>query len=425
MRAWILTIGDELLIGQVVNTNASWIGERLTALGATPERMVTVSDAPDAIRAALGEALAAGDLVVATGGLGPTHDDVTRAAVCDLYGVSLRLDEGELERVKARFARRGIPMPETNRSQALIPDGFEALPNPVGTAAGLLHPGLPERGWGLLVVLPGVPHEMTALMEREVLPRLARTEGLPFIVQKTLLTTGSGESSLQEAVGPLDDLLGPMLGLAYLPSVHGVRLRITGRGPTRAEAEERAVRLERRLVERIGRFVYGEGSGTLEEVVGAALRAAGLTIATAESCTGGLVAHRLTNVPGSSEYVAGGVVAYDNRVKIRSLGVEEQVLASHGAVSRPVAEAMAEGVRRSLGTDLGLASTGIMGPGGGTEQKPVGTVWIALADARGVRAMRLRLGHDRLRNKEQAATAALDLVRLHLLGRFYDPGAVV
>lgn len=425
MRAWIVTVGDELLVGQVVNSNVAWIGEQLTALGISVDQSVTVPDQADRIRRALEDALDASDVVIVTGGLGPTHDDVTRSALCDLFNVTLRLDEAELDRVKVRFARRGIAMPETNRSQALVPEGFESLGNPVGSAAGLRHGGGGDSGWGQLFVLPGVPHEMIALMVEKVIPRLRQTEGLPGIAQTTLLTTGIGESSLAERIGPLDDYLGPDLRLAYLPNVHGVRLRMTGFGATNAEARGRVEILERHLREKIGSHLFGTGDISLEEVVGHLLRGAGLTLATAESCTGGLVAHRLTNVPGSSDYVVGSVVAYDNRVKIRNLGIEGSVLDEYGAVSREVAGAMAAGVRRSLETDLGLATTGIMGPAGGTDEKPVGTVWIALADSSTTRAHRLRLGQNRLRNKEQTATAALNLVRLHLLRRAGDPGVSV
>jgi len=244
MRARILTVGDELLIGQVVDTNAAWIGERLTALGVIVERVVTAPDHSGSIRSELERALASADVVILTGGLGPTHDDVTRTAVSDLYGAGLRTDEAVLERIRARFARRGLEMTESSRSVALVPEGFEARPNPVGTAPGLRHGPVPDRGWGELWVLPGVPHEMTRLMEDEVLPGLARADGLRFIAQKTLLTTGVGESRLQEMIDPPD---GVAVSLAFLPSVHGVRLRVTGRGETREEADAHVAMLERHL----------------------------------------------------------------------------------------------------------------------------------------------------------------------------------
>ena len=409
MKAEILTIGDELLIGQVVNTNAAWIGEQLTLLGVDVRRVVTIGDDEAAIRTGLQEAHEVADLVVITGGLGPTHDDVTKTAVAAFFGVGLRFDEEVFKMVSARFARHGTPMAASNRSQAQVPEGFEVLPNTEGTAPGLWRQE-PDGG-RIVVVVPGVPYEMKHLFQQAVLPRVARASGLRNLRQRTLLTTGIGESTLQEELGDLTGLLGHDVRLAFLPSIHGVRLRMTAFG---ADAAGRLDDLEHYLRSRAGTYVYGVDNDTLETVVGRFLHLRRQTIAVAESCTGGLIAHRLTNVAGSSAYVVGGVVAYSNDVKVRLLGVDPGTLASEGAVSEAVALQMARGVRARFGADLGLATTGIMGPTGGTDTKPVGTVWVGYATAGGERAVLLQLATDRQRNKERAATAALNLVRLDL-----------
>ena len=415
MNAEIITIGDELLIGQIVNTNAAWIGERLNLIGIPVRRMVTVGDREAEISIAIEEARARAEVVIITGGLGPTHDDVTRNALAKVFGVPLTLDEKLLASVRERFATRGYTMPESNRTQALLPAGLEALPNPVGTAAGMWRAETDGGRLRVVAALPGVPIEMKTLMEREVLPRLSALGGRRVIRHKTLLTTGIGESHLQEKIGDLSPYLGPELSLAFLPSTSGVRLRITALGPDEKTAGERLERLEAVLRERIGKYIFGEGDETLEGVVGEMLRVRGLTIATAESCTGGLLAHRLTNVSGSSAYMLGGVVAYANEVKVRVLGVDPAALERHGAVSEVVARQMAEGVREKLGASVGVATTGVMGPTGGTPDKPVGTVWVGYADAEGSHARRFRFAHDRLTNKALSSTMALNMVRVSLL----------
>ena len=415
MNATLLTIGDELLIGQVVNTNASWLGEQLNLLGIDLRHVVTIGDDLVAIEDALGQALAATDLVLITGGLGPTPDDLTVEAVARFFGVELRLHEHILAGIEERFRRRGRTMTPSNRKLALVPEGFEVLPNAVGTAPGLWRQGI--EGGDITVILPGVPKEMKTIFLDEVVPRLQQQEGLRVIAHRTLLTAGIGESTLHEKVGDLSDLLGPTLRLAYLPSTSGVRLRMTATGADRASANQRLDVLEARLRDRAGRYIYGTDDDSLEAAVGRLLKEQGLTIAVAESCTGGLVAHRLTNVPGSSAYFVGGVVAYSNGVKMHQLGVEEAALAEHGAVSEVVAQQMAQGVRSHLNADIGLATTGVAGPSGGTPDKPVGTVWLGYADADGAEALLLRLVHDRDMNKELSATAALDLVRRRVLGR--------
>lgn len=417
MIATLLTIGDELLIGQVVNTNVAWLGEQLSALGVAVRRTAVVGDDAADIREELQRALAASDVTILTGGLGPTHDDVTKRAVADELGRELEFHEELLEDVRRKFAGRGRTMSESNRVLAEVPAGFEVLANPVGTAPGLWFEGEIEGAPRVLVILPGVPHEMRALMREAVLPRLIQRNGEEALVQKTLLTVGRGESDLADALGPYADRLGPSLRLAFLPSYGVVRLRITALGETRAEADERLRDFEAYVRERVGEHVFGEGDDTLEAAVGRMLRERGLTLATAESCTGGLVSHRLTNIPGSSDYYCGGAVVYGNSQKVSLLDVDEEALRAHGAVSEAVAKQLAEGIRTRLGTDLGLATTGVAGPGGGTPEKPVGTVWIGYADERGPYAVKLQLVSDRLLNKRLSVTAALALLRRQLLRR--------
>ncbi len=415
MQATIVTIGDELLIGQVVDTNAAWIGEQLSLMGVSVACMVTLGDDEDAIARELARAWAATDLVLVTGGLGPTHDDVTRAAVARFAGRPLVFHADVYEQIAARFAARGRSIPASNRTQAMVPEGFEVLPNPVGTAPGLWFEAAVEGRERVLVVLPGVPHEMRTLMREQVLPRLGRREGLGVIVHRTLLTAGIGESNLQEAIGDLGPYLGPGQRLAFLPGSGGVRLRLTGLGDDRAAVEARLAELEAYLRSRIGPYLYGEGDDTLEAVVGRLLKARGLTIAAAESCTGGHVLNRLTNVSGSSAYVVGGIVAYSNAVKIGWLGVDPAVIEEQGAVCEACALQMARGVRERFGADIGVSTTGVAGPTGGTPDKPVGTVWLGYADAEGNRAVQMHFGVDRLINKERSVTALLDLVRRQVL----------
>ncbi len=415
MKATLLTIGDELLIGQVVNTNAAWLGEQLSLLGVDLARVVTLGDEAAAIDAELDRACAASDLVLLTGGLGPTHDDLTVEAVAGFFGAPLRLDQRVLDGIVERFRKRGRPMAESNRKLALVPEGFDVLDNAVGTAPGLWHVDATRDAERIVVVLPGVPKEMQALFTEAVAPRLRARKGLRVIAHRTLLTAGIGESNLQDEVGDLSAHLDAGLRLAFLPSTSGVRLRLTATGEDRPTVEARLDRLERRLRARIDRYVYGRDDDSLEAVLGRLLVARGLTVAVAESCTGGLVLHRLTNVSGASAYVVGGVVAYANEVKRQRLGVEARALEQEGAVSETVARQMARGVRKRLGADLGISTTGVAGPSGGTPEKPVGTVWIACADAAGDVARAFRFGGDRATNKELSTTAALELARRYLL----------
>jgi len=411
VKACVLTIGDEILIGQIVNTNAAWIGSALTELGVEVALNLTVGDELPSMLNALGLALNNADIVIVTGGLGPTHDDITKTALSQYFGADLHLDSSVLDQVEARYKRRSIEMPPSNRGQAMVPVGFEAVMNSAGTAPALIL----ETENSLVVALPGVPYEMKIFMREVILPRIQKRGKIVKRVQKTLLTVGIGESSLQHKLEGLEDELDEFASLAFLPNLQTLRLRITTSGN---DAAERLIKLESWIRERAEEYIYGEGEETLEEAIGKLLMSRGLTISVAESCTGGLISSTLTNTPGSSAYFVGGVVAYSNVVKTSVLGVSETTLLEEGAVSKKTACEMADGVRRLLGADVGLSATGIMGPDDGTETKPVGTVWIGLSMENSTLAIRQQFGKDRLRNKERTLSAALNLVRKYLIGLY-------
>ncbi len=416
MTATILTIGDELLIGQIVNTNAAWIGEQLTLRGVEVIRSVTVGDSSRVIQDELGRALEAGRIVIMTGGLGPTHDDVTKHAVADFFGDRLTMRSEVLEAVEARFASRGIPVLDANRDQALAPESFQAVVNRAGTAPALIRGTKTPKGKGLVALLPGVPHEMQHFMEEAVLPEIEKLGVHGAIAHQTILTAGLGESLVHERLAGIEAFLARNVFLAYLPNIHGVRVRMTVRAATSDEAASRLEEVVAWACDRLGELVYGLGEDSLEGALGRALRLRGYTVSVAESCTGGLIAHRITNVAGASDYMVGGVVSYGNSVKSGLLGVDTSVLAAHGAVSEQVARSMAEGMRAALGSDTAISTTGIMGPGGGSPDKPVGTVWVGLALPDRTETRLLRLGMSRLRNKERAAAQAMNELRI-LLGK--------
>ena len=414
MRAHLITVGDELLLGQIVNTNAAWLGERLAAVGADLRESVVVGDVHDDIVAAVDRAYREGaGVVVVTGGLGPTTDDLTRDAVAASFGRELRFDADVLAGIEARYAARGREMPAIGRRMAEVPEGFEVLPNEKGTAPGLWG----ERdGGGAIALVPGVPYEMRVITEASIVPRLqAMQDG--HVVSRTLLTCGKGESDLAALLDEIPGDLGDA-AIAYLPSLGTVRIRLTARGTDAARAQASVDAAVTRVRERLGRLVVGEGAGlTLEAAVLDRLAERGRTLALAESCTGGAIAARLVAVAGASRVVQGGVVAYADAAKRDLLGVPAKLLAGHGAVSEPVALAMARGARTRLGADAAVATTGVAGPGGGTPDKPVGTVWVAYVDDATERAVGLRLTTDREVNIGLTSTAALDLVRRQALRR--------
>ena len=411
MHTVLLTIGDEILLGQIVNTNAAWLGEQLALAGADVRRSETVGDERHEIARSIARATADGaELVILTGGLGPTHDDVTKSVVADVFGRPLAFRQDVFDAVASRFASRGRPMPASNRALAEIPEGFDVLPNPKGTAAGLWGERTVDGRRQCLVMMPGVPYEMRAISETSVLPRV-RQLGPDQVQHRSLLTVGQGESAVAELLGDLAELLAEGVGLAFLPSLGMVRLRLTAKGNdaerVRRDLDQSAASVRARL----GGRIFGEERDTLEGAVGALLVDQGLTLAVAESCTGGAVSARLTAEAGASRFLLGGVVAYCNSVKTALLGVDPETLEREGAVSEAVAKQMAAGARARLGADIGLSTTGIAGPSGGTADKPVGTVWLGYADADGARAVRLQYTTDRAVNIGLTTTAALNYVR--------------
>ncbi|MFB6273177.1 MAG: competence/damage-inducible protein A [Salinibacter sp.] len=407
MKAQLLTIGDELLIGQTTNTNAAWLGRRLSTLGVRVGRAVTVTDTRETIQQELDRAYQEARLVICTGGLGPTHDDVTREVVAEYFGAPLQTDEELLARVQEYYDQRNREMPASGPSLARVPEDFDMLENPVGAAVGLWHEAPDGR---LIALLPGIPAEMKAIFDAAVEPRLEALPGVGEVHHRTLVTAGIPETALQEALGDLSDVLGEDVHLAYLPSTSGVRLRLSA-DAAETEATPRLDDVESVIRERAGQYVIGTGDVTLEEALGDLLRDHDATIAAAESATGGLIGHRLTGVSGASDYFLGSIVAYANRVKWNVLGVDEAVLREHGAVSKAVAEQMAAGSRDVLDATIGISTTGVAGPTGGTPEKPVGTVWVGYADADGTHAKRHRFVEDRSLNKELFASAALERAR--------------
>ncbi len=410
MQAEIISVGDELLAGLSANTNAAFIGQKLSEIGYVVRRVVTVADDDADIQNALQAIHTSTLVVIITGGLGPTHDDITKRAVTRYYGSKLIFRQDLYDHMAALFQRMGRQMSPSNRGQAEVPDGAEILPNTIGTAPGLLF----QKENTQTFVLPGVPTEMRRLMDSAVLPRLRKSSD-QCLRWKMLRTTGIPESELYDM---LSDIPGrhPLVKIAFLPQVAGVVIRLTAEEASTSRCEillDAACRDVRQIA---GKYIFGEDETTIEEAVAEILTAKGLSIAVAESCTGGLISHKLTNVPGSSTFFNRGVVAYSNEAKIEILDVQPETIQQHGAVSPETALEMAKGVRRISGTDIGLSTTGIAGPGGGTTEKPVGLVYMGYTDQTRSRVETHRFGRDRRWNKRRTATVALNLVRRILSG---------
>ena len=395
MTTTIINIGDELLIGQVVNTNASTMARMLSEAGMAVRRTVVVGDVYQDIWNAVDEAMRSSDAVLVTGGLGPTKDDITKKLLCDYFQSELVESEVALENVRRIFESRGYEMTPVNRAQALVPACCEVLNNDLGTAPCMWF----EREGKVLVSLPGVPFEMDWLMRNRVIPKLQETFHTDIIVHKNILVQGIGESFLSDLIEPWETALPENIKLAYLPVAGMVKLRLTGKTRNNQNILNnlniQIAETIQGLYDLAGSYIVGEDCETLEELAHKTLTERGLTLATAESCTGGNIARLLTAQAGSSAYFKGGIVAYSNEVKERALGVQHSTLEAHGAVSEETVREMAEGVRECLGADLAIATTGIAGPTGGTPEKPIGTVWVAVASAQGTETKLLQLGSTR------------------------------
>lgn len=411
IHAELISIGDELLIGQTVNTNASWLGQQLSLLGIRVMHTAVTTDEPEAIRSAFDAAFERAWLILVTGGLGPTKDDVTKHVLCDYFNTQLVMNDTVLEHITSFFVQRNRPMLEVNRLQAALPEACEVLFNRTGTAAGMWF----EKDGKVLISMPGVPYEMQSIFLEEALPRIRGRFETSDLYHRTILTQGIGESFLADRMSDWENRLrADGLGLAYLPSPGMVKLRITSyEGIARKSMVESYMK---ELQSAMPVAVYGEEEETLPEIVGELLRSKGQTVSTVESCTGGGIGAALTSVPGSSDYVQGGLITYSNALKIQLSGVDPGSIDRHGAVSQEVAEQMAMGGRDRLGTDWCVAVSGIAGPDGGSEEKPVGTVWIAVAGPERVWSKRFQFGNHRGRNVQMSVLSALNFLRCGLLG---------
>jgi len=411
MKIEIINIGDELLIGQVVNTNASWMAAELSKSGMQVVFISSIADDKEAIQSELDAASERADIILLSGGLGPTKDDITKKTLADYFDSGFVFHEPTFGQVKRIFAARKFKVSEANRQQAMIPEKCIPLLNVNGTAPGMWF----EKAGKVFVSMPGVPFEMKAMMTGQVIPRLVKHFRLGVIVHKTVMTTGLPESFLAEKIEDWENSLPGHLHLAYLPQPGIVRLRLSAKGSDGNKLRDEIEQQVDKLKTYISESIYGYDDVSLEEVIGSLLVQSGKSLSTAESCTGGYVAHLITSVSGSSYYFKGSVIAYANTVKMEVLDVKSGVLETKGAVSKEVVEQMATAVRQKLHTDFSLAVSGIAGPGGGTVEKPVGTVWIALADENGVQSQLFHFGEHRGRNIRRSALAALNLLRLKLL----------
>lgn len=404
----IITIGDELLIGQTIDTNSAWIAQQLNKIGINIKRRIAVADEAMAISEALDESIPFADIIFLTGGLGPTADDITKPLLCDYFGGKLVMNETVLQHVQQIFAKRNRPFLDRNSKQAEVPDNCQVLFNRMGTAPGMWF----EKGNCIIISLPGVPFEMQTIVSEEVLPRLKERFKGNYIYHKTLMTIGVGESFIAEKIEDIENALPANIHLAYLPTPGFVKLRLTSEGTDKAKVENEVDIRAELIMQRLGNIVAATEDIPLEEIVARAAKEHRITIGLAESCTGGYVANKLTDLAGSSSFFKGSIVCYANEVKENLLKVPKSILETVGAVSQETVIQMAEQARKVLNVDVALSISGILGPGGATAEKPVGLVWMAIASASRTESKQFNFFYDRARNKEMAANAALNMIRL-------------
>lgn len=409
--AEIITIGDEILYGQIVDTNSQWMSKELDKIGIKVIRKTTVSDTEEDILEAFSEAWSRADLVLITGGLGPTNDDLTKPCLAKFFDCELQMNPQALKEVTDIFKKIGRELTEVNRQQANLPEKCTMVSNRVGTAPGMWF----NQQEKVFVSMPGVPHEMKTMMTEKVIPMIQKVFKTPCIYHKLIKTIGIGESWLAEIIKPWEDSLPSHIKLAYLPGLGEVKLRLTAVGDQHTRLESEVEDLIIRLMPLAGKYIYGYNQETLPKVLGDLLLKRGLSLGCAESCSGGAVSSAITSIPGSSRYFKGAIIAYDNQVKTSMLGVTAATLEVHGAVSEATVLEMAKGARNILNTDIGVATSGVAGPGGGTPDKPVGTIWIAYADSSCAYAKKLSLFRDRAINIRFATQATLNLIRQSLL----------
>ncbi len=411
MKTEIISIGDELLIGQVINTNASWIAEQLNLAGIEVVRITTIVDKKEEILKTLKEASDRAEVVLLTGGLGPTRDDITKNTLCEYFGSRLVFHKPSFKYVEKLFSERGLPVRDINRKQAEVPHNCVPIVNENGTAPGMWF----EKDNTTFVSMPGVPYEMKAMITSYVLPELLKKLNGLQVIHKKVLTQGVGESFLSELIRDWENSLPEHMKLAYLPQPGIVRLRLSGSGHDKTKLSIEMDDKIKVLQELIPDLIFGFGEKTLEEVVGGLLKKDGMTLSTAESCTGGYIAHLITSIAGSSAYFKGSVIAYSNQIKTNIVGVKEDTLVAHGAVSEQTVTEMALGVKKRFKTDFAIAVSGIAGPEGGTAQKPVGTTWIAVAGPDVLIVEKYLFGKNRQRNIRVAAVTALNKLRLMMI----------
>ena len=411
MKAEIITIGDELLIGQTIDTNSAWMGAELSLAGFDIHKKITIRDNKSDILQALSDSSGKSDVVLITGGLGPTSDDITKQTLCEFFNTKLVLDEEVLDMIGKMMLRRNFPMNENNRRQAEVPESCMVLTNAAGTAPGMWF----EKDDTIFISMPGVPVEMKYIMNRHVLPALKKRFTSQVIIHRNVMTYGAPEARLAEILTGFEAGLPGHIKLAYLPSSGIIKLRLTGSGHDQKSVSDSVEIQVNKLYTIIPDLIYGENEESLELVIGKLLREKKKTLCTSESCTGGNIAHLITCVPGSSDYFVGSVIAYSNSVKIQLLGIDERIIEKEGAVSEPVIRAMAEGAKRILKTDYCVATSGIAGPGGGTPEKPVGTIWIAVASGSGTVAEKHTFGTDRIANITRFSLVALNMLRKQII----------
>lgn len=413
MKAEIITIGDELLIGQTIDTNSAWMGAELSMIGFDVWRKISIHDIDQDILNTLNEVSGRSDVVLITGGLGPTSDDITKSTLCEFFNTRLVINSEVLLMIEEMMNKRQFPMNENNRRQAEVPESCRVLKNATGTAPGMWF----EKDGTIFVSMPGVPLEMKYIMKEHVLPELNKRFTTQVIIHRNIMTYGAPEARLSELLMSFEAALPKNIKLAYLPSSGIIKLRLTGTGTNRQILSDNIEDQVNNLYRIIPDLIYAENEESFESVIGKLLRKKKKTICTAESCTGGRIANMITSVPGSSSYFKGSIIAYDNSVKTQLLGVMKEIIASDGAVSEQVIIQMAEGIRRLFNTDFAVATSGIAGPDGGTELKPVGTVWIAVASENGTVTSKHVFGNDRITNIERFSIAALNLVRKQIISQ--------
>ncbi len=411
--AELITIGDEILYGQIADTNSRWMSVELDQAGIKVIRKTSVGDQEEEILIAFAEAEKRADIILITGGLGPTSDDLTKPCLAKYFDCELKIHDEALAELTEFFASRGRELTDLNRQQAALPVCCTKITNPIGTAAGMWF----EKKGKIFVSMPGVPHEMKRMMTGAVIPKLLQTFRVPAIVHQIVRTAGIGESFLAEKISRWEKSLPAHIKLAYLPGLGEVKLRLTAIGENQVALKNEIAVLVENLKPLAGDYIYSLSDKNLEEVIGKLLKGKNLTLAVAESCTGGYVSHLITSVPGSSDYFLGSIIPYAYEIKMRQLGVKPETLELNGAVSEPTIIEMANLVRAKFNTDIGVATSGIAGPGGATPEKPVGTIWIAYSDKHHTVTKKLQLSKDRMINIQLASTAVLNLIRLSMPDR--------